>query len=96
MTLQRDHPGSNLSIRRVRRSTLLVRRQHCSRVVWCSYLNLANATGIGWEAAFQQASDFVAQLTLQEKQELVTGETGPCVGMQRFALHYAISSDPPF
>lgn len=40
----------------------------------------ANATGTGWEAAFQQASAFVAQLSLQEKSELVTGETGPCVG----------------
>lgn len=40
----------------------------------------ANATGIGWEAAFEQASSFVAQLTLEEKVRLVTGTAGPCVG----------------
>lgn len=40
----------------------------------------ANATGKGWEAAFAQASDFVSQLTLEEKQWLVTGTEGPCVG----------------
>ncbi|KAK5173999.1 uncharacterized protein LTR77_001078 [Saxophila tyrrhenica] len=39
-----------------------------------------NAIGLGWDAAFQQASDFVDQLTLQEKTMLVTGETGPCTG----------------
>ncbi|KAM0693560.1 hypothetical protein Q7P36_006816 [Cladosporium allicinum] len=39
-----------------------------------------NATGQGWEAAFQQASSFVAQLTLEEKVRLVTGTAGPCVG----------------
>ncbi|KAI7529584.1 putative beta-glucosidase, partial [Hortaea werneckii] len=39
-----------------------------------------NATGIGWEEAFQQASDFVNQLTLEEKAYLVTGTPGPCVG----------------
>ena len=43
-------------------------------------LLVANATGIDWEAAFQQASDFVSQLTLEEKAQLVTGTTGPCVG----------------
>lgn len=39
-----------------------------------------NATGTGWEAAFEQASSFVAQLTLEEKVRLVTGTSGPCVG----------------
>lgn len=41
---------------------------------------LANATGSGWEAAFEQASNFVSQLTLEEKVRLVTGTAGPCVG----------------
>ena len=40
----------------------------------------ANATGQGWAGAFQQASDFVSQLTLEEKTRLVTGTPGPCVG----------------
>ncbi|KAK3115652.1 hypothetical protein LTR53_004805 [Teratosphaeriaceae sp. CCFEE 6253] len=39
-----------------------------------------NATGHGWAAAFQQASNFVSQLTLEEKAGLVTGTPGPCVG----------------
>ncbi|KAK6434222.1 hypothetical protein LTR95_009592 [Oleoguttula sp. CCFEE 5521] len=39
-----------------------------------------NATGIGWEAAFAKASNFVSQLTLEEKVRLVTGTPGPCVG----------------
>jgi len=39
-----------------------------------------NATGSGWDAAFQQASDFVSQLTLEEKARLVTGTPGPCTG----------------
>jgi beta-glucosidase len=59
----------------------------------------ANATGIGWEAAFQQASAFVAQLTLKEKSELVTGETGPCVGnipaIPRLGFHGLCSQDGP-
>ena len=33
----------------------------------------ANATGTGWEAAFERASGFVDQLTLEEKVTLVTG-----------------------
>ena len=40
----------------------------------------ANATGLNWTAAFAQASEFVKQLTLQEKAQLVTGTAGPCVG----------------
>lgn len=40
----------------------------------------ANATGIGWEAAYQQATNFVNQLTIEEKAQLVTGTIGPCVG----------------
>ncbi|TKA68603.1 hypothetical protein B0A55_08915 [Friedmanniomyces simplex] len=39
-----------------------------------------NATGLGWSDAFQQASAFVSQLTLEEKARLVTGTPGPCVG----------------
>ena len=41
---------------------------------------LANATGSGWADAFQRASNFVSQLTLEEKARLVTGTPGPCVG----------------
>ncbi|KAF4471291.1 beta-glucosidase [Fusarium albosuccineum] len=40
----------------------------------------ANATGLGWEEAFAQATDFVLQLTLHEKLQLVSGTEGPCVG----------------
>jgi len=36
--------------------------------------------GIGWEAAFARAEAFVANLTLEEKAQLVTGTSGPCVG----------------
>ena len=40
----------------------------------------ANATGIGWEDAFERASAFVSKLTLEEKVRMVTGTAGPCVG----------------
>lgn len=36
--------------------------------------------GIGWEAAFVRAEAFVANLTMEEKAQLVTGTSGPCVG----------------
>ncbi|KAF2004117.1 glycoside hydrolase family 3 protein [Amniculicola lignicola CBS 123094] len=40
-----------------------------------------NATGVGgWEAALVRAQAFVAQLTLEEKAYMVTGQPGPCVG----------------
>ncbi|KAL2865777.1 beta-glucosidase [Aspergillus lucknowensis] len=40
-----------------------------------------HATGSGgWEEAFAQAQDFVAQLTPEEKADMVTGQFGPCVG----------------
>lgn len=42
---------------------------------------LANATGIGgWEKAVAKAMDWVQQLTLEEKADMVTGVAGPCVG----------------
>ncbi|EXJ83990.1 beta-glucosidase [Capronia epimyces CBS 606.96] len=37
-------------------------------------------SGIGWETAFTQAEAFVSNLTLEEKAQLVTGTSGPCVG----------------
>lgn len=40
-----------------------------------------NATGAGgWEAALAKATAFVAQLTLEEKSDMVTGTAGPCIG----------------
>ncbi|KAH7037268.1 beta-glucosidase [Microdochium trichocladiopsis] len=40
-----------------------------------------NATGAGgWEEALQKAKDFVAQLTVEEKADMITGTPGPCVG----------------
>ncbi|KAI1863426.1 hypothetical protein JX265_008820 [Neoarthrinium moseri] len=39
----------------------------------------ANGAG-GWEAALAKAKAFVAQLTLEEKSDMVTGAPGPCVG----------------
>ncbi|KAH7115240.1 beta-glucosidase [Dendryphion nanum] len=40
-----------------------------------------NATGRGgWEHAYARAQAFVAQLTLEEKADMVTGQPGPCVG----------------
>ncbi|KAI8931261.1 hypothetical protein NX059_011608 [Plenodomus lindquistii] len=40
-----------------------------------------NATGAGgWEAAVEKAKAFVAQLTIEEKADMVTGQAGPCVG----------------
>ncbi|KAI9035723.1 hypothetical protein KD926_002944, partial [Aspergillus affinis] len=47
------------------------------------YLNhtpAANATGLKWEHAFDKATSFVSQLTLEEKVGLVSGTEGPCVG----------------
>ncbi|KAL3457009.1 putative beta-glucosidase G [Aspergillus heterothallicus] len=37
-------------------------------------------SGNGWDDAISQAQDFVAQLTLDEKADMVTGQPGPCVG----------------
>ncbi|KAK2023098.1 glycosyl hydrolase family 3 N terminal domain-containing protein [Colletotrichum zoysiae] len=39
-----------------------------------------NTTGNGWEDAMAKARAFVAQLTLEEKASIVTGQPGPCVG----------------
>ncbi|KAJ2894532.1 beta-glucosidase [Zalerion maritima] len=38
-----------------------------------------SSTG-AWEAALEKASAFLAQLTLEEKASMVSGEPGPCVG----------------
>jgi beta-glucosidase len=41
----------------------------------------ANTTGaVGWEKALKKAQDFVDQLSLEEKADIVTGTPGPCVG----------------
>ncbi|KAF2658662.1 glycoside hydrolase family 3 protein [Lophiostoma macrostomum CBS 122681] len=46
-----------------------------------SVLPAPNATGNGgWEDALAKAREFVAQLTLEEKADMVTGQPGPCVG----------------
>ncbi|EMD88183.1 glycoside hydrolase family 3 protein [Bipolaris maydis ATCC 48331] len=34
----------------------------------------------GWEMGLEKAKAFVAQLTLEEKADMVTGQAGPCVG----------------
>ncbi|KAE8370782.1 glycoside hydrolase superfamily [Aspergillus caelatus] len=39
-----------------------------------------DATGSEWEDAFARASNFVSQLTTEEKVGLVSGTEGPCVG----------------
>ncbi|EEY22364.1 beta-glucosidase [Verticillium alfalfae VaMs.102] len=40
-----------------------------------------NATGAGgWEDAVAKAWNFIDQLTLEEKADMVTGQPGPCVG----------------
>ncbi|KAI4930015.1 hypothetical protein J4E85_004638 [Alternaria conjuncta] len=40
-----------------------------------------NITGAGgWEMGLEKAKAFVAQLTLEEKADMVTGQAGPCVG----------------
>lgn len=51
---------------------------HCQRILLTHCL--ANITGKSWEAAFEKAKAWVAQLTLEEKSQLVTGTEGPCVG----------------
>ncbi|EXK77894.1 beta-glucosidase G [Fusarium oxysporum f. sp. raphani 54005] len=43
-------------------------------------MSAANAIGSGWEEAFTRAQEFVSQLTLEEKADMVTGQPGPCVG----------------
>ncbi|EPE29989.1 (Trans)glycosidase [Glarea lozoyensis ATCC 20868] len=35
---------------------------------------------IGWEVALEKARAFVAQLTPEEKADMVTGQPGPCIG----------------
>lgn len=49
---------------------------------FCTTLTTQQAptAGIGWEAALAQAQAFVANLTLDEKVQMVTGTLGPCVG----------------
>lgn len=45
----------------------------------CQYVAdriIAETAGIGWEAALAQAEAFLANLTLEEKAGLVTGELG--------------------
>ncbi|EME83323.1 glycoside hydrolase family 3 protein [Pseudocercospora fijiensis CIRAD86] len=37
-------------------------------------------TGTAWETSFQQASYFVSNMTLEEKIQIITGTSGPCVG----------------
>ncbi|KAI3538432.1 glycosyl hydrolase family 3 N terminal domain-containing protein [Colletotrichum filicis] len=39
-----------------------------------------NITGTGWEDALAKAREFVSQLTIEEKADMVTGQPGPCVG----------------
>ncbi|KAI9150621.1 putative beta-glucosidase G [Paramyrothecium foliicola] len=42
---------------------------------------LARTSGAGgWKDAFEKAKAFVAELTPQEKADMVTGQPGPCVG----------------
>lgn len=54
----------------------------CPRqVLSINSFSLANTTGAGgWEAAMAKAQAFVAELTLEEKTNMVTGTPGPCVG----------------
>ncbi|KIA75813.1 beta-glucosidase G [Aspergillus ustus] len=43
--------------------------------------NAAESTGAGgWVEAFEKAQAFVAELTLAEKSDMVTGVPGPCIG----------------
>ncbi|KAF1939632.1 beta-glucosidase 2 precursor [Clathrospora elynae] len=37
-------------------------------------------TGRGWKMGLEKAKAFVAQLTIEEKADMVTGQAGPCVG----------------
>jgi beta-glucosidase len=42
---------------------------------------VAEITGVGgWEEALEKAKAWVAQLTTEEKADMVTGQAGPCVG----------------
>ncbi|GKT83810.1 beta-glucosidase G [Colletotrichum tofieldiae] len=41
---------------------------------------VTNITGTGWEDALAKARAFVAELTIEEKADMVTGQPGPCVG----------------
>ncbi|KAJ4048995.1 hypothetical protein NW756_006208 [Fusarium oxysporum] len=39
-----------------------------------------HTSGAGWKEAYDKARDFVAELTLEEKSDMVTGVPGPCIG----------------
>ncbi|KAL7756847.1 hypothetical protein ACKLNR_013840 [Fusarium oxysporum f. sp. zingiberi] len=39
-----------------------------------------HTSGAGWKEAYDKARDFVAELTLEEKSDMVTGVLGPCIG----------------
>ncbi|KAH9868950.1 hypothetical protein J1614_008027 [Plenodomus biglobosus] len=42
---------------------------------------IAQSTGAGgWEAALEKAKAWTAQLTIEEKADMVTGQAGPCIG----------------
>lgn len=44
-------------------------------------MSIAQIVGTaGYEDALEKARAFVAQLTLEEKADMVTGQPGPCVG----------------
>ncbi|KAE8333038.1 putative beta-glucosidase G [Aspergillus sergii] len=68
--------GDAFSYVQPRNTTILGQYGHSPAV-----LPSPNATGSGgWEEALAKAQQFVAQLTLEEKADMVTGQPGPCVG----------------
>ncbi|KAI0178100.1 glycoside hydrolase superfamily [Pestalotiopsis sp. NC0098] len=71
-----NHPGTAFSNAQALNTTILGTYGH-SPAVYPS----PNITGNGgWEEAMAKAKAFVAELTLEEKAWMVTGQPGPCVG----------------
>jgi beta-glucosidase len=52
----------------------------CISFIAYHLLVAAKSFGLGWEVAYTQASQFVSDLTLEEKVSIVSGTEGPCVG----------------
>ena len=48
--------------------------------MWYTIANIDVTATSDWGTAVEKARAFVAQLTIEEKADMVTGQAGPCVG----------------
>ena len=79
--------GSNQKIQSFSTSTThlslsirLVSPRSLADSTWSDILLARISDANGWKDGLEKARAFVAELTLQEKADMVTGQPGPCVG----------------